>query len=151
MVRSVSAAVGRFVERDRQKIGGMSLGASARLGLAELRQAFTIEGSIADKTPTPLGMYGALTPGEISAARQESTVHGPAQEAKAVDTPEAATAEAGGETQPSAETISQETAATTAAVDQGGAIDRDPVQAARRQVAASHDVGRSRPDPGLSR
>jgi hypothetical protein len=38
-----------------------------RLGLAELREAFSPGGNIAQ--PTPLGMYGTLTPGEVGSAR----------------------------------------------------------------------------------
>lgn len=70
--------VRQFAEEDRKKIGGMSLGASARLGLEELRQAVALDGSVADRTQTPLGMYGTITPGEVSTAREDDgTVHGP--------------------------------------------------------------------------
>jgi hypothetical protein len=62
------AAVKEFVEEDRKKIGGMTLGAHARLGLAELRGAFSLGGNV--EQPTPLGMYGTLTPGEVGAARE---------------------------------------------------------------------------------
>lgn len=68
-----------LIEADRKKVGGMTAGAMARLGLAELRQATALDGSVAANTPTPLGIYGTLTPGEVSAARQEGTVHGPAE------------------------------------------------------------------------
>ena len=72
------ARIEAFVENDKKKIGGMTFDAFGRLGLAELRQAVTLDGSIADRTPTPYGMYGTLTPGEVSAARQsEEGVHGP--------------------------------------------------------------------------
>lgn len=79
-MNAVTQLMGRIkemAENDRQKIGGMTLGASARLGLAELRDAVAIDGSVSDRTQTPLGMYGTLTPGEISAARQETTAQGP--------------------------------------------------------------------------
>jgi hypothetical protein len=52
---------------DRKKWGGMTPGAMVRLGLAELREAFSLGGNIAQ--PTPLGMYGTLTPGEVGSAR----------------------------------------------------------------------------------
>src|SRR5262245_32223922 len=52
---------------DRKKWGGMTPGAMFRLGLAELREAFSLGGNIAQ--PTPLGMYGTLTPGEVGSAR----------------------------------------------------------------------------------
>src|SRR3954471_19508977 len=61
------AGVQQFVEEDRKKIGGMTLGAMARLGLAEFREVFSPGGNIAQ--PTPYGMYGTLTPGEVSSAR----------------------------------------------------------------------------------
>src|SRR3954468_5650171 len=63
------AGVQQFVEEDRKKIGGMTLGAMARLGLAEFREVFSPGGNIAQ--PTPYGMYGTLTPGEVSSARQD--------------------------------------------------------------------------------
>jgi hypothetical protein len=59
-----------FLEADRKKLGGMSPGAYFRLGLAELREAFSFGGNIAQ--PTPLGMYGTLTPGEVGTAREEN-------------------------------------------------------------------------------
>jgi hypothetical protein len=52
---------------DRKKWGGMTPGAMFRLGLAELREAFSPGGNITQ--PTPLGMYGTLTPGEVGSAR----------------------------------------------------------------------------------
>src|SRR3954447_11021771 len=61
--------VQRFVEEDRKKIGGMTLGASLRLGLAELREAFSLGGNI--EQPTPYGMYGTLTPGEVASNRRD--------------------------------------------------------------------------------
>lgn len=60
-----------FLEADRKKWGGMSPGAFFRLGLAELREAFSFGGNVAQ--PTPLGMYGTLTPGEVGAAREDGS------------------------------------------------------------------------------
>jgi hypothetical protein len=72
-MESLSSTIKQMIENDRQKIGGLTFGASARLGLEELRQAVSLDGSISDQTQTPLGVYGTLTPGEISAARQMSS------------------------------------------------------------------------------
>lgn len=83
----LAGRVQRAVEADRKKIGGMTAGAMARQGLAELRQAVAVDGSVADQTPTQLGMYGTLTPGEVSAARQDEAAAGEDRE-------QAATAEA---------------------------------------------------------
>ena len=77
--------VQQAIEADRKKPGGMTFGAHGRLGLAELRQAVALGGSVTEQTQTPLGMYGTVTPGEVSAARQESTVHGPEVDAEAVE------------------------------------------------------------------
>ncbi len=60
--------VQQFIEADRKKWGGMTPGAMFRLGMAELREAFSMGGNVAQ--PTPLGMYGTLTPGEVGAARE---------------------------------------------------------------------------------
>lgn len=68
---SLGERVKRFVENDRKKIGGMTFGASARLGLAELREAFNLGGNIVQ--PTPYGMYGTLTPGEVYTARKSDS------------------------------------------------------------------------------
>lgn len=66
--------VGQFIANDRKKMGGMTFGASMRLGLAEIRELGNpAAGSVAQ--PTPLGMYGTATPGEIGAAR-DSTQEG---------------------------------------------------------------------------
>jgi hypothetical protein len=59
--------VQQFLEADRKKAGGMTPGAMFRLGVAELREAVSMGGNVAQ--PTPLGMYGTLTPGEVGAAR----------------------------------------------------------------------------------
>lgn len=72
----LAGRVQRAVEADRKKIGGMTAGAMARQGLAELRQAVAVDGSVADQTQTQLGMYGTLTPGEVSAARHEEAAAG---------------------------------------------------------------------------
>jgi hypothetical protein len=62
--------VGQFIENDRKKWGGMALGAHARLGMAEIRELGNpAAGSVAQ--PTPLGMYGTATPGEVGAAREQ--------------------------------------------------------------------------------
>lgn len=60
--------VEKFVEEDRKKLGGMTPGAMFRLGVAELREAVSLGGNVAQ--PTPLGMYGTMTPGEVGAARE---------------------------------------------------------------------------------
>jgi hypothetical protein len=57
-----------FIEEDQKKWGGMTPGAMFRLGVAELREAASLGGNVAQ--PTPLGMYGTLTPGEVGAARE---------------------------------------------------------------------------------
>jgi hypothetical protein len=67
LMQRVWNAVQKFLEEDRKKWGGMTPGAMLRLGLAELREAFSFGGNIAQ--PTPLGMYGTLTPGEVGEAR----------------------------------------------------------------------------------
>lgn len=68
-VMDAVAEVSDFVKEDRQKLGGMTMGAHGRLGLAELREAFSMGGNI--EQPTPYGMYGAVTPGEVAAGRQD--------------------------------------------------------------------------------
>jgi hypothetical protein len=68
---AISTTIQQMIENDRQKIGGLTLGASARLGLEEVRQAVALDGSVSDQTQTPLGMYGTLTPGEVGAARAD--------------------------------------------------------------------------------
>ena len=68
---SVMERVQQFIDNDRKKIGGMHLGAMLRLGLAELREAFSWPGgNIAQSTP--YGMLGTLTPGEVYSARKET-------------------------------------------------------------------------------
>ena len=61
--------VENMIEKDRQKWGGMTPGTMGRLGLAELREAVSFGGNVAQ--PTPYGMYGTLTPGEVGAARDK--------------------------------------------------------------------------------
>ncbi len=68
LLSRVGAAVKEFVAEDRKKLGGMTPGAMVRLGVAELRGAFSLGGNV--EQPTPLGMYGTLTPGEVGAARE---------------------------------------------------------------------------------
>jgi hypothetical protein len=67
LLRQALNKVGQFLENDRKKMGGMTPGAMFRLGVAELREAVSMGGNVAQ--PTPLGMYGTLTPGEVGAAR----------------------------------------------------------------------------------
>ncbi len=57
-------------ERDspEPKIGAGHLSAMARLGLKELRSAAYFEGSNVAQ-PGELGLYGSLTPSEVSAGR----------------------------------------------------------------------------------
>ena len=79
VLEKLAARVQHAIENDQKKIGGMTLGARARLDLDELRQAVVLDGSVADQTTTPYGMYGTRTPGEVADARKdEGTVHGPA-------------------------------------------------------------------------
>jgi hypothetical protein len=61
--------VGQLIEEDRKKWGGMTPGALGRLGLSEVREVFSFGGNIAQ--PTPHGMYGTLTPGEVAAERRD--------------------------------------------------------------------------------
>ncbi len=64
-------------EPAKAKIGEGSLNAFMRLGLAEVRQAVSLEGSVAQ--PTPYGMFGQVTPGEVAQAREPergATVYG---------------------------------------------------------------------------
>jgi len=61
----------QLIEADRKKWGGMTAGAHARLGLSELREAFSPGGNIAQSTP--YGMWGTTTPGEVAAGRQETS------------------------------------------------------------------------------
>jgi hypothetical protein len=68
LLSRVAAGVKEFVEADKKKIGGMTFGAHMRLGLAELRAAAALGGNV--EQPTPLGMYGTMTPGEVGAARE---------------------------------------------------------------------------------
>jgi hypothetical protein len=72
-LKRLNERIGQMIEDDQKKIGGLTVSAMARLGLAELRQAMSMEGTIAQ--PTPYGIWGAqMTPGEVSAARQEPDV-----------------------------------------------------------------------------
>jgi hypothetical protein len=81
----VTRQIGEALESEHKKIGGMHAGGMARLGLAELRQAASMEGSVADHTQSPYGLYGTITPGEVTAARsEEGTAHGPAEAEKTV-------------------------------------------------------------------
>ena len=58
-----------LIKADQKKLGGLHPGAMFRLGLAELREAFSWPGgNIAQ--PTPYGMAGTLTPGEVYSARK---------------------------------------------------------------------------------
>jgi hypothetical protein len=68
---SVMERVQQFIDNDRKKIGGMHLGAMLRLGLAELREAFSWPGGTIAQS-TPYGMLGTLTPGEVYSARKEN-------------------------------------------------------------------------------
>jgi hypothetical protein len=67
--------VREFIEADRQKLGGMTLGAWMRLGLAELREVFSPGGNVTQQTP--YGMFGTLTPGEVAAGRQTDSSRQP--------------------------------------------------------------------------
>jgi hypothetical protein len=58
-----------FLEGDRKKLGGMTPGAMTRLGLAELREAVSLDSG--NEGSTPYGMYGTLTPGEVAAERRD--------------------------------------------------------------------------------
>lgn len=69
------ARVANFVQNDRQKWGGLSLAAHARLGLSELRQAVSLGGNV--EQPTPYGMWGNITPGEIASGRQADSSAAP--------------------------------------------------------------------------
>lgn len=63
-------AAKQFVDADQKKWGGMHPGAMWRLGLSEIREAFSWPGgNIAQ--PTPYGMAGTLTPGEVYSARRD--------------------------------------------------------------------------------
>jgi len=69
-LKRLAERTGEMIEADQKKIGGLTLNAMTRLGLAEIRQAASLEGSVAQQTP--YGIWGAqMTPGEVSAARQE--------------------------------------------------------------------------------
>jgi len=61
----------QFIEADRQKWGGRSLGAHGRLGLSELREAFSPGGNITQSTP--YGMWGTPTPGEVAPPRDNGS------------------------------------------------------------------------------
>jgi len=67
-IRQAWNKAAEFIEEDHKKMGGMTPGAMFRLGVAELREAASLGGNVAQ--PTPLGMYGTLTPGEVGAARE---------------------------------------------------------------------------------
>lgn len=57
-----------WIENDQKKWGGMTFSAMWRLGWAELREAFSFGGNVAQ--PTPYGMFGTSTPGEVGTARE---------------------------------------------------------------------------------
>lgn len=67
--QQTAARAQQALEADRKKIGGMHAGGMARQGLAELRQAVSFDGTIAQ--PTVHGIFGVSTPGEVAAARQD--------------------------------------------------------------------------------
>jgi hypothetical protein len=71
-LRMRAAAVGELIEADRKKLCGMTLGSTVRLGLSELREAVSLESRIAQ--PTPYGMWGTLTPGEVAAGRDPDSL-----------------------------------------------------------------------------
>lgn len=74
----LAAWVKEVIEADRRKWGGMTLGAHARLGLAELREAASLQSG--SEAATPLGMWGTMTPGEVGAARQDGPQRGPLED-----------------------------------------------------------------------
>lgn len=63
-----------------QKIGSGHAGAMARLGLRELREAFNPSGNTIAQPPV-YGLYGEITPGEVSQARQPEAEAEPAMDA----------------------------------------------------------------------
>ena len=67
---------------DDLHVGDGTLGASARLGLSELRNAVSL-GADSVEAPTPYGMYGAITPMEVSDARTGNEEPQPEQAAPA--------------------------------------------------------------------
>jgi len=85
------------------KIGQGTFSASMRLGLAEARQLFSFGSPI--EQPTPYGMYGAMTPGEVAAGRRDDPLQAepPAMQARSdlptpsqiIDKPDAALAKDG--------------------------------------------------------
>ena len=60
----------QLLDDDRHKWGGMTAGAMGRLGLAELREAVSLDSG--NEAATPYGMYGTLTPGEVGEMRREA-------------------------------------------------------------------------------
>lgn len=70
----LAAWLKEVAEADRRKWGGMTLGAHARLGLGELREAVSLKSG--NEAVTPLGMWGTMTPGEVGAARQDDPQRG---------------------------------------------------------------------------
>jgi hypothetical protein len=56
----------------------MTFSAMWRLGWAELREAFSFGGNVAQ--PTPYGMYGTITPGEVGSARDTRGDQSPVRE-----------------------------------------------------------------------
>jgi hypothetical protein len=62
-------------EKQLPKIGAGHASAMARLGLSELRAAFTFsESNIVQ--PSPYGIYGTKTPGEVQEERKSSSRDG---------------------------------------------------------------------------
>jgi hypothetical protein len=61
-------------------IGDGTLGAMARLGMQELRNAVSL-GPESVEAPTPYGMYGNITPGEVSQERAANEEPQPEQSA----------------------------------------------------------------------
>jgi hypothetical protein len=75
----------QFVESDQKKLGGMHAGAMLRLGLSEIREVFSWPGgNIAQ--PTPYGMAGTLTPGEVYSARRDNDNAQHLEEGSTMDT-----------------------------------------------------------------
>jgi hypothetical protein len=59
-------------EKQEPKIGAGHASAMARLGLAELRAAFVVSDSNIVQ-PSPYGIYGTKTPGEVQEERRSSS------------------------------------------------------------------------------
>jgi hypothetical protein len=74
-LKIAAAAIGEAIAADRKKWGGLALESHGRLGWAEIGQAFVFRDQSDIHQPTPLGMPGHPTPGEVGAARD----HDPAE------------------------------------------------------------------------